>query len=211
MANGPSLKTTDLSLLQNEITFGMNRIYLLFDQLPYTPTYYVCINEIVLEEFASDIQNLPMPKFLNWNRRRFFTTSDPNTLFLRSSLSLTDHFGYEPGQALFSGGTVTFTTLQLAYFMGFQEVILVGLDHSYAEKGTPNKLEVRSEEKDQSHFHPNYFPKGVRWQLPDLLRSEVAYQMARDAFEADGRKILDATIGGKCPIFEKVEYHYIFQ
>ena len=32
IGNGPSLKQTDLSKLKNEITFGMNRIYLLFDR-----------------------------------------------------------------------------------------------------------------------------------------------------------------------------------
>ena len=61
-----------------------------------------------------------------------------------------------------------------------------------------------------SHFHPNYFPKGSKWQLPDLLRSEIAYRIARRAFEDNGREIVDATVGGNCPIFEKVDYLSFF-
>ena len=210
IANGPSLKTMDLSFLKDEITFGMNRIYLLFDEIPFLPTYYVCINELILEEFAQDINQLPMPKFLNWDRRSLYNLSDKNAIFLRYSLGLHDAFGYEPGKIQYTGGTVTYASLQLAYFMGFKEVILIGLDHNYVEKGIPNKVEIRQSDRDESHFHPNYFPKGVKWQLPDLLRNEVAYQMAKDAFTQDGRIVLDATPGGKCPVFERIEYRSLF-
>ena len=106
---------------------------------------------------------------------------------------------------------MTYASIQLAYYMGFKEVVLIGLDHNYAEKGIPNKVEVRTSERDESHFHPNYFPKGVKWQLPDLLRNEVAYQMAKEAFIQDGRKILDATPEGKCPIFDRIDYLTLFQ
>jgi len=211
IANGPSLREMDLSCLKNEITFGMNRIYLLFDQIPFLPAYYVCVNELVLEEFDQDIRQLPMPKFLNWDRRNLYDLTDENSIFLRYSLAVKDSFGYEPTITQYSGGTVTYASLQLAYFMGFKEVILIGLDHNYVEKGTPNKVEVRQSTHDESHFHPNYFPKGIKWQLPDLLRSEVAYRMAREAFEKDGRRVLDATPGGKCQIFEKVVFTDLFE
>lgn len=204
MANGPSLNLINFDQIRNEITIGMNRIYLLFDKLPSPPTYYICVNEFVLEEFASDIGSLEMTKFLNWNRRALFSSDDEHTIFLRLSLTINDYFGLNPIKGFASGGTVTFNALQLAYFMGFKQVIIIGLDHSYSEKGVPNKIEVRTNEKDTSHFHPDYFPKGVKWQLPDLLRSEIAYAMARKQFEHDGREILDATIGGQCPNFKKV-------
>jgi hypothetical protein len=34
--------------------------------------------------------------------------------------------------------------------------------------------------------------------------------MARKAYEENGRKILDATVGGKLDIFEKVDYDSLF-
>lgn len=210
LGNGPSLSKMNLSLLSNEVTFGLNRIYLLFDQMQFIPTYYVSVNELVLEQFAKDIISLPMPKFLNWNCRAHFDAADSETSFLRLTLSVMDGFAADITQSLYSGGTVTYVALQLAYAMGFSEVILIGVDHSFTEKGIPNKVETRQSETDVNHFHPDYFPKGSKWQLPDLKRSELAYELARQTFEQDGRKIFDATLKGKCPVFEKVDFRSLF-
>jgi hypothetical protein len=206
VANGPSLKKTNLNLLSKEVTFGLNRIYLSFNETTFRPTYYVTVNELILEQFSSEIMQLDMPMFLNWNRRSYYNPHDPKAFFLKSKMVVNDFFQYDITQPLVVGATVTFVALQIAYYMGFQKVILIGLDHNYVEKGLPSQTETRTADQDQSHFHPQYFPKGAKWQLPDLLRSEVDFALARHAFEADGRIILDATIDGKCRVFEKVDF-----
>lgn len=210
LANGPSLRNMDFSLLKNEITFGMNRIYLLADEIGFLPTYFVSINELVLDQFHREIANLAIPKFINWNRRALFDPEGNVVHYLRVRLGLKDRFSGDISQPVTSGGTVTFVALQIAYYMGFETIVLIGLDHSFQAKGIPNRSVVRHQEKDQDHFDPNYFPKGSKWQPPDLVRSEIAYQLARDAYEADGRVITDATDGGKCPIFQKHEYRSLF-
>ena len=93
--------------------------------------------------------------------------------------------------------------------MGFQQVILIGVDHNYSTTGKPNTT-VTSQGDDPNHFSPAYFGKGFRWQLPDLETSEVGYAMARDAYRKVGRELLDATIGGKLTIFPKVDYNSLF-
>ena len=70
------------------------------------------------------------------------------------------------------GATVTNFALQIAFHMGFEKVVLIGVDHNFASKGDANKTVV-SEGDDPNHFMPNYFGKGVKWQLPDLDTSEV--------------------------------------
>ncbi len=210
LANGPSLTRTNLDLLTNEITFGLNRIYLHFKNSSFRPTYYVAVNELVLEQYSEEISALKMPKFINWNKRAYFNIHDPSCIFLKTRLVFRDDFSYDLSQPMVFGGTVTFTTLQLAYFMGFRQVVLVGLDHNYVEKGTPNTIEKRQLEFDRSHFHPEYFPKGSKWQLPDLVRSEVDYRIAREYYEKDGREIIDATIDGKCTIFKKMQLETLF-
>ncbi len=89
--------------------------------------------------------------------------------------------------------------------MGFNEVILIGVDHSFKAPGAPND-EVISEGADPNHFHPDYFGKGTRWNLPDLKNSELAYTYAKSSFENDGRRIVDATIDGKLQVFPKIDY-----
>lgn len=207
IANGPSLTKLDLTLIKDEISIGMNRIYLLFDENFYT-TYFATVNELVIEQFANDISKLKCHKFVNWKQRSIFSNQSEMGYFFVSQ-ALNDGFSKDITNGVFSGGTITYVSLQLAYFMGFSEVIIIGLDHSFENKGTPNKTEVRTGE-DKNHFHPDYFPKGMKWQLPDLYRSELAYAKARQVFEKDGRRILDATVGGKCNVFEKVGYASLF-
>ncbi len=93
--------------------------------------------------------------------------------------------------------------------MGFEQAILVGVDHNFVTQGAANQA-VISQGDDPNHFAPNYFGKGFKWQLPDLAGSERAYTMARQAYEAAGRSVLDATIGGKLTIFPKLDYSSLF-
>ena len=210
IGNGPSIAEMDLSPLKGEFTFGLNRIYLAFDKLSFRPTYYVCVNELVLEQFADEIDALDIPKFLNWSRRKHFDFSAATTNFVKLSLSISDDFATSFNLPIFSGGTVTYVALQIAYIMGFSEVILIGVDHSFSDSGTPNKVEIREAVVDKNHFHPNYFPKGIKWQLPDLRRSEQAYSLARTYYEKDERRIIDATKNGKCTVFEKADFSSLF-
>ena len=210
MANGPSLAKMDFDQIKDEYSFGLNRIYLLFDKLPFEPNFYVCVNELVLEQFAPEISQLRMMKFVNWNRKQYFNPEDEKLAFVKLGMRLGDQFGANLLKPISSGGTVTFVALQTAYYLGFKEVIIIGMDHNFVDKGTPNKTVERTASQDENHFQPNYFPKGSKWQLPDLRRSEVAYALAREAYEKDGRKIIDATEGGKCQVFEKAQFSVVF-
>jgi len=203
LANGPSLARVDLDRLTGETVFGMNRVYLLFRRTNLRPKYYVCINDLVLQQFAGEIAAIEATKFLSWTERKRFPGNDPSIYYLPQTIPLHDSYSLDPSRGLSSGGTVTFIALQLAGFMGFRQVILLGLDHSFTAHGVPNTTEARPDQPDRDHFDPSYFPPGVRWQLPDLRRSEGAYRLARQAFEARGARILDATEGGKCTVFEK--------
>jgi len=211
IGNGPSLKQTDLTKLKNEFTFGMNRIYLLFPELGFSTTYFCSINDLVIEQFSADILALPMPKFLAWRSHRHFDPQLPITQ-LPSFVYTTytgPRFASDVRGRVWEGATVTTLALQLAFHMGFEQVILIGVDHNFTSNGEANKIVV-SQGDDPNHVSPNYFGKGVKWQLPDLDTSEIGYALARDAYQKAGRQILDATVGGKLTIFPKVEYNSLF-
>lgn len=207
LGNGPSLAKTDVSKLKNERTFGMNRVYLAFSQWGFETSYFVCVNDLVIEQTAEDIGKLRMPKFLSW-RSRQHVEPDDHIMFLHTTYERPT-FATDARRRMWEGATVTYVTLQLAYFLGFETVILIGVDHSFSSKGTPNTTVV-SQGEDKDHFNAGYFGKGFRWQLPDLEQSERAYKMARAAYEADGRQVLDATIGGQLTVFPKVDYNSLF-
>jgi hypothetical protein len=212
IGNGPSLRQTDLTKLRGEYTFGMNRIYILFPELGFTTTYFLSINDLVIEQSAGEILALPMPKFLTWRSHHIFSPETCQRANMPTFLYTTytgPNFAHNTAGRLWEGATVTYVALQLAFHMGFSQVVLIGVDHSYVSKGEANKA-VTSQGDDSNHFAPNYFGKGFRWQLPDLETSERAYRMAKAAYEADGRQILDATVGGKLTVFQKVNYLSLF-
>jgi hypothetical protein len=207
IGNGPSLRRMDLSPLRDEVTFGLNRIYLLFEELGFSTTFLVAINRLVLEQAAQEVTAVDSTVFLNWwSRHHVPPNRDP--IYLRVT-SAKPRFSTAVDRGIWGGATVTFCALQLAYYMGFEEVILIGVDHSFADKGRPNAV-VESSGPDQNHFDPKYFGKGFRWQLPDLEMSERAYMLARDAYERAGRRVLDATVEGKLEVFPKVDFTSLF-
>lgn len=211
IGNGPSLRQTDLSNLRDEFTFGMNRIYLLFPELGFHTTYFVSINDLVIEQFADEILAQPMPKFLAWRSHRHFPNQLPITdlpTFLYTTYT-SPRFSPDVRGRVWEGATVTNVALQLAFHMGFQQAILIGVDHNFASRGEANKTVV-SQGDDPNHFAPNYFGKGAKWQLPDLDTSEVGYALAREAYRKAGREVVDATVGGKLTIFPKVDYSSLF-
>lgn len=215
IGNGPSLKNTDMGKLRGEITFGMNRIYLMFAELGFTTTYLSVVNDLVIEQTASDLAALEIPKFLTWRSRRFFSPGqfrsphDPNLPTFLYTTYDSPRFSPDVRGRVWEGATVTYVTMQLAFHMGISEVILIGVDHNYTTTGKANTT-ITSAGDDPNHFDARYFGAGFRWQLPDLETSEMAYRMARQAYEKAGRRIVDATVGGKLTIFEKADYNSLF-
>ena len=207
IGNGPSLKNTDLGKLKNEFTIGMNRFYLTFAEMGFDTSLLLTINDLVIEQCAQDIRALPIPTFVSWRGRKWIEPS-PNLHYLHTSYELPSFNGNAAGR-LWEGATVTYVAMQLAFHMGFKQVILIGVDHSFATQGKPNTTVVSGGD-DPNHFNPDYFGKGFRWQLPDLDTSEVAYTMAREAYKSAGREIIDATVDGKLTVFPKVNFESLF-
>jgi hypothetical protein len=207
IGNGPSLKGMDLAPLRSEITFGLNRAYLMFEALGFSTTFLVAVNRLVIEQSGHEILAAPASEvFLAWAARQAIEDT-PRPILVRSLAR--PSFSVDAARGVWEGATVTFVAMQLAYHLGFRDLILIGVDHSFVNAGPAHQV-VTSSGPDPNHFDPSYFGAGYRWQLPDLDMSEAAYRMARGAFEAAGGTIRDATVGGKLHVFPKVQYHSLF-
>lgn len=199
LGNGPSMRDFDLSRLSGVACFSLNRGYLMWDDQGLKPDYVVAVNDLVLDQFANDIARSGNKRFVPWDSSWRFSSSNDN-IFLEMLWQPRFHADLRDG--IWAGGTVTFAAMQIAYHLGFRRVVLLGVDHRFAFTGRSNE-KLRSTGPDVNHFSPTYFGEGVSWNAPDLARSEVAYAMARQAFEHDGREILDATEGGQLQVFRK--------
>ncbi|NJK51635.1 MAG: DUF115 domain-containing protein [Leptolyngbyaceae cyanobacterium SU_3_3] len=200
LCNGPSLLKSDLHLLDNVFTFGLNKINLLFEKSSFRPSCIVSVNPLVLEQNADFYNKTSIPLFLD-SAGTNIVRSRENVVFLHSSMQ--SKFSRDVSISLFYGYTVTYVAMQLAYHMGFEKVALIGCDHNFSTKGVANSTVVAGSQ-DKNHFDPKYFADGVKWQLPDLAQSESAYAMAKNAYELTGRHILNATEGGCLEMLPRV-------
>ena len=182
IGNGPSLADVPIAFLKKYPTFGANRITLWMEFLQLT--YYVAINPLVIKQNADEINRLECEAKFIRNGMGFHDDYELRSMAVPL-------FSYDPSQYIYEGFTVSFVSLQIAFFMGFKTVLCVGIDHRYVYDGAPNEAKVM-EGADPNHFSPEYF-KGQTWNNPDLGQSAAAYWMAKQAFESDGRRIVNLT------------------
>lgn len=208
VANGPSLNQMDLSFLKKETVIGMNKIFLGFKKYRFYPSYYVAVNKKVLEQSAQEIKNLNCIKFIG-KRAASIIPENALTYHIETQGIIT-RFGHDIALGVHEGWTVTYAALQIAFYLGFHEVVIIGMDHRFNYQGKPNEENILHG-PDPNHFSPDYFGGGQRWDNPDLQKSEESYRIACIEFEKAGRKIIDATVGGACQIFEKQDYRKIFK
>ena len=197
IGNGPSLKDMPLEFLRKYPTFASNRIYLLDG---FTPTFYACVNPLVIEQSAEEINALECgEKYINSMLIESIVDAIP--LYSVPMRIFSD----DPLRLIYEGYTVTYVLLQLAFWKGFERVGLVGVDHTYRYNGEPNQEQI-AEGVDPNHFHPDYFSGGMRWNNPDLEESERSYLLARKTFERAGRRVVNLTPGSKLDIFEREDW-----
>ena len=216
VANGPSLNATDLDLLyrNNEITFGMNRIYKVFSQTNWRPTYYVCEDELIAKQHEKEINTIKskakfIPIELNW----FYDINIKNATFFHLNYKKEKQYPYgfstDISRQLDCRGTVTFSCMQLAAYMGFTEIYLLGVDHNYQKTIDINGNIV------VDHSVKDYFCEGYDDDIKDIVVHDMgnntrAYMDAKKYCEQSGcTTIYNATRGGKLEVFQRVDFDEI--
>lgn len=202
IGNGPSLKDMDLLRIRDCTTFGLNKIYLHPSFQDLQIDYHVAVNPLVIEQSIDEFRKLSCVSFLSFGP--CFERKIVDDRFYYVITGYTHRFSFDPYGRISEGSTVTFVALQLAFFMGFKNIFLIGVDHNFEAQGRPHEKQ-HLEGVDTNHFHPDYF-SGQDWHLPDLWGSELSYEMARYFFERDGRQIFDATMNGKLQVYPKVTF-----
>ena len=219
IGNGPSLNQLDLLPLGHEITFGFNAVFLNAEKMGFAPSYYVVADTLVSEDRHEQINRYrgPRMKFFPLERASLIRPQEDVTFFWQLYADPYPQFSTDISEGIFGGYTVTYHALQIAYYMGFRQAILIGMDHNWTVSQETERVagragcdELTSQDDDPNHFHPDYFGKGYRWHDPAIDMMEAAYSKARQVWEADGRQILNATPGGKLEVFNRTDYNGLF-
>ena len=207
IGNGPSLSANDLDKLEGEICFASNKIYTILDQTIWHPTFYCVqdiqflkhniseiLSEITADKFIAVYDNIHNLSVTDAKYIRCITLNDTKCIF---SDDITR--GY------FDGCTVTYMCLQIAAYMGFSDIYLLGIDHNYSISvnidGSVVKHDGVVDHFDRTDKLEN---------IPQLEKSTLAYQAAKEYADSHGIKIYNATRGGKLEVFERVDFDSLF-
>lgn len=204
VATGPSLRMDDLSLLKKNsaICISMNTIYYAFDKTDWKPDYYVVSDYEWLDENYIWVGNLPIKeKFFSDNSDKFWQDTHEKNIYryhqhYEYCFNRLPKFSNDFSIRSYTGVTVTYTCLQLAVYMGFKEIYLLGVDFTEGET-TGGKY---------GHFHPE--KELVATCFKHQVRS--AYVSAKQYADQHGIKIYNATRGGKLGVFPRVDFDALF-
>ncbi len=204
IGNGPSLNKMDLSLLNGYHLFGLNKIHLIFEKHKLDLSYHVTVNTLVIEQMFDELEQdiYKCPSFISYSSSENLNFQNPRI----HKLLTTGRWSFYRtiDQPINAGYTVTYVAMQLAFYMGFRNVFLIGVDHNFKQAGKPNEQQLY-EKEDENHFHPEYF-KNQQWHLADVEGNEASYALAKHQFHTYGREIYDATVDGKLTLFKKISF-----
>src|SRR3546814_12260692 len=127
----------DLSVLQRETVIGLNKIFLGVEKFDFYPRYYVAVNRKVLEQSVTSITALNCVKFIS--DRADGLIPENGLTYQINTTRAPSRFCHDIGMGVHEGWTVTSAALHVAYYLGFTEVILIGMDHSYQYTGDRNQ------------------------------------------------------------------------
>jgi hypothetical protein len=229
MGNGPSLNRTPLEKLAGEYTFGLNRVSLLFDRISWKPSFLTLSDWFVGPDCADELNALEGMKLFFPERFRGLLRSGPDVYWYwirelnrEADAPIAERFSYDAARGVRPGFTVTAVAVQLAFHMGFDPIYLIGCDCDYkvlptVKQSGPDRygdgvldhLESTRDD-DPNHFDPRYFGKGYRWHNPAVPMMLWGFGNCREAVEAAGRRIYNATVGGKLEVFERVDFDSLF-
>ena len=224
MGNGPSLKPEDLELLKGEYCFGQNKIYKIFSQTSWRPTFY-CVQDFeVMDEMGeelSDYVNESKMIFVRMfgyskmhevlkdvSRKTFYVPILSQDIKKMKSF---DEIGFsvDASKFIYDGNTVTYMSMQLAAYMGFEQIYLVGMDFTFPIVVDSNHNLISHNNVD-AHFYESKDEYETKTQKYDILHGmprEIqlgAYESAKKyAEDSHLFKIYNSTRGGELEVFER--------
>lgn len=210
IGNGPSIVVSDLEKLVDEVTFAVNGIYRLFDKTYWRPNFFVCADRNALSLEIENILSMDVNQmFIDVFAKGSVPDDTKNVTFINlhpshflSAKFSTENirFSHDIDKYICSGYTVTYTAIQIAAYMGFSKIYLLGVDHSYS-RAINSDGKITEKRKGVDHFFGSERRRGYFY----YEGVEYAYALARREAKASGIEILNATRGGYLDIFERVE------
>ena len=201
IATGPSLIIEDLEKLRDEYTLSMNSVCLIFDQTDWRPTYYGIQDEHVFGKIEKTLKESKLKNiFVSDSIKKKYSILDSwyefplnkayHSYQWRFKQDYFAKFSSDFYKRVYDGYSITYSLIQLAVYMGFKEVFLLGCDNNYSDDRNKQHF------VESGHYDPTYKFAGDRM--------TVGYYEAQKYALANDLKIYNATRGGMLEVFPRV-------
>lgn len=217
IGNGPSLNKMPLYLLEGEYTMAFNRFNLMFERLNWLPEFYMVTDDLVIKDMYEQINNeiLPVVPYA------FFPDIHPSNVEFDKYIDHKENvYWLNTDKPEFRADlpncginkTVVNAAVQVAAFLGFTDIYLVGVDMTFADQKVKklNSRNWEADEHDPNHFDPRYFGKGLKYHNPTVHEMLEKFDMGRDFFEKRNVHIYNAGYGGKLESFPRMDFDSLF-
>ena len=211
IGNGPSLRIQDLEILRKnkEICFGSNWIIKTFEQTEWRPDYYVVMDYNFMRIMPKSIQTTRGEKKIIFRAESYMDKSDEKddfTYTYQSHIYGDDlNFSEDITEGIYGARTVTYDMLQIAAFMGFKEIYLLGVD---CTKG--NSHFYKPDAIDKSKLESRTVLSAMEWEQQYTAWNK-GYKKAEEYSKSHDFKIYNATRGGELEAFERVDFDSLFE
>lgn len=203
VATGPSLRIDDLdTLYQNkELCISVNGIFKAFGQTKWRPNYYIVSDPNIEDAWKNAILKMDVQAKFVGDRVPWFSDRHCDNIYkwhhiMKLNDDGTPNFSDDFARGGYYGRTVVYDgAMQLAVYMGFKEIYLLGTDCTLSPDGRA------------PHFVSDYCRNPGSLLLDKIMQ---AYQVAKQYTDSHGIKIYNATRGGALEVFPRVDFDSLF-
>lgn len=215
LGNAPSLAKLNLAFLKDEHVVVVNRGLRAIDQglLPHADMHLMSSKPGYLD-FREEIEDqcIRHAVALRFYRQKLGPLwrelpnrgEQPHFTLRRAGTMLTTGFQTDIMNGIGSDGTILLYGVQILYFLGFSEVYVLGCDLEY---DPANKYFYEMTDKDHAHEAD----PGTIAARASLVRGNAQFEIARTAYEADGRLLANAGVGGNLTALKRVDFNSLFE
>lgn len=215
VCNGPSLSAEDLEMIHSngDYSFACNRIHYIFPQTSWRPSFYTMMDRGPLADRKDLIKNIGVKdKFFRIDT--FTTVRDLDTRFTlldtldTPKLLVKPQFSDDCSKIIYFIETTTYCMIQLAVYMGFKELYIIGCDNNYSVNIL--KDGTRIETGVHSYFKGFENKKDDAGTASRIWANNIAYETAQKYAGQHGIRICNATRGGMLEAFPRVSFDSLF-
>jgi hypothetical protein len=216
VGNGPSLNELELKRLRSEYCIFFNGAFDLRAFTTEEKCIHVCEDRLVFEDHQSALNSLPGMVFFPSDLSHLVTSKNPiitefHRGYSEKNLDWPKFVDKDSQYPIFYwGGTVAYYGLQIAQWLGFSEINIIGVDLTYK---IPDSVEKKgsvltSTSDDPNHYKSSYFGKGLRWHVPQPDRMLRAFETHSNSELL--KNVNNAGIGGNLNCFQRVSFDELF-